>query len=526
MLFLILTETWLRNHLDAEISVPNYSLFRADRTRPKKRRGRNSGGVAVYMRDDLAASSEVLLQHSDGVIELLCLNVKRLNLILCSIYRPPDDPSGGNRSTSRELHLALSKLADILDTLPTPTPDIIIAGDFNVPRVAWPSCIPCPGAGPDDREMISLLSNLSFDYFLEQQVVNPTHKAGNVLDLIFSNNPDSILSHDIAPTAPVSSHHLIRCTTTLLSPCQTVLEVPDSLTGFSVLNLMSNKTNWENINLCLQLQNWDDHFADLSPSDMLEKFISICEDVATQNSPKRRRQKTNHPVVPRHRKILMRKRTKLRKKFYRESNQQRRHALQEKLTEIERKLQSSYNTQLEHDEQKAVEAIYANPKYFYSYARDRYKVKSQVGPLLDTAGNYISDPAEIASTLSEQYKGAFSTPTRFPLDLSAPPTKTLQDFYFDENHIIAAISEVGIHSAPGPDRFPAVLLRKCKEALARPLNLIWRTSLDTGDIPELLKMSVITPIYKGGDKQQAKNYRPVALTSHLIKSSKKLLGHT
>ena len=95
MLFIILTETWLRDHLDAEVKVHNYTLFRTDRSRPKKRRGRNSGGVAVYLRDNLAASSEVLFQHSDGgVIEILCVIVRRLNLVICAVYSPPDDPVG------------------------------------------------------------------------------------------------------------------------------------------------------------------------------------------------------------------------------------------------------------------------------------------------------------------------------------------------------------------------------------------------------------------------------------------------
>ena len=62
MLFCMLTETWLRDHNDAELHIPNYTIFRSDRVRPKKRRGRNSGGTAIYIRDDLAASSDILLK--------------------------------------------------------------------------------------------------------------------------------------------------------------------------------------------------------------------------------------------------------------------------------------------------------------------------------------------------------------------------------------------------------------------------------------------------------------------------------
>ena len=41
--------------------------------------------------------------------------------------------------------------------------------------------------------------------------------------------------------------------------------------------------------------------------------------------------------------------------------------------------------------------------------------------------------------------------------------------------------------------------------------------MDAGDIPAELLMVLICPIHKGGSKLLPTNYRPVALTSHLIK---------
>ena len=65
-----------------------------------------------------------------------------------------------------------------------------------------------------------------------------------------------------------------------------------------------------------------------------------------------------------------------------------------------------------------------------------------------------------------------------------------------------AIDEIPTNSAPAPDHFSSVILKNCK---------------DFGDIPTLIKISNITPIHKRGGKQPAKNYWPVALTSHWIK---------
>ena len=125
--------------------------------------------------------------------------------------------------------------------------------------------------------------------------------------------------------------------------------------------------------------------------------------------------------------------------------------------------------------------------------------------------------------LSNQYKSAFSVPRVQQPSPEQMLEQSLEDFDFTEDDLQKAIGEVGTHSSAGPDRFPAVLLRNCKAVLTRPLFLIWRKSLDTGEIPELLKTSVITPIFKGGDKLKPKNYRPVALTSHLIKIFEKVV---
>ena len=58
--------------------------------------------------------------------------------------------------------------------------------------------------------------------------------------------------------------------------------------------------------------------------------------------------------------------------------------------------------------------------------------------------------------------------------------------------------------------------------LAHPIQLLYKASLKTGEIPIDLKRPIITPIYKGGSRNLPKNYRPVALTSHLIKILEKI----
>ena len=50
------------------------------------------------------------------------------------------------------------------------------------------------------------------------------------------------------------------------------------------------------------------------------------------------------------------------------------------------------------------------------------------------------------------------------------------------------------------------------------LEIIFQKSLDTGEIPQIFKTAFIIPIHKGDSRALPQNYRPVSLTSHLVKT--------
>ena len=94
---------------------------------------------------------------------------------------------------------------------------------------------------------------------------------------------------------------------------------------------------------------------------------------------------------------------------------------------------------------------------------------------------------------------------------------SLTDIEFTEDDIVAACSELNAGSAAGADGIPASLLKICRKELSRPLYILWRASLDRGLIPADLLLVLISPVHKGGSRSLPKNYRPVALTSHVVK---------
>ena len=173
-------------------------------------------------------------------------------------------------------------------------------------------------------------------------------------------------------------------------------------------------------------------------------------------------------------------------------------------------------------ENEAINKIKNNPRAFYSYAKRFSKVKAGVGPFYDEAGDLINDDIKIADVLRNQYDSVFSKPMEedFPNeDLFDESDEELQDdtrltgVHFDREDIKTAIDSLSNYAAPGPDGFPAVLLKMCKHELAEPLEMIFKESLDTGKIPQGWKEAFIFPIHKGGVRSEPANYRPVSLTT-------------
>ncbi len=100
-----------------------------------------------------------------------------------------------------------------------------------------------------------------------------------------------------------------------------------------------------------------------------------------------------------------------------------------------------------------------------------------------------------------------------------------------ENHVITvledevrrALKRVNIRKAAGPDRITGRVLRSCADQLAGLITSIFNESLATSVVPTSFKKSIIIPVPKNNKPSCLNDYRPVALTSIVMKVFERLV---
>ncbi|KAK0152203.1 hypothetical protein N1851_006436 [Merluccius polli] len=77
--------------------------------------------------------------------------------------------------------------------------------------------------------------------------------------------------------------------------------------------------------------------------------------------------------------------------------------------------------------------------------------------------------------------------------------------------------------AVGPDKVCPRLLKVCATELGEPLQYVFNLSLRLGKVPTMWKTSCLIPVPKKTHPSQLNDFRPVVLTSHMMKTMEQLL---
>ena len=155
-----ITETWTNNDISNDfLCLEGYELIeRKDRTDTDRGRG---GGILVYVVKGRCAWKE----EFSGCFEqcaVIKMRGKNLDLAINIIYQSPNSSKNND--------------ASLCDTVKEMRGTYVLIGDFNFPGIRWE-------AGRSDAKGRAFFDEME-DNYLVQHIDEPTHKSGNILDLV------------------------------------------------------------------------------------------------------------------------------------------------------------------------------------------------------------------------------------------------------------------------------------------------------------------------------------------------------
>ena len=103
---------------------------------------------------------------------------------------------------------------------------------------------------------------------------------------------------------------------------------------------------------------------------------------------------------------------------------------------------------------------------------------------------------------------------RISLDADIDP---LTDVEFTPCAVYTKLINLDPSKASGPEGWPILSLKECAQQLSIPLSILFSKSFNSSSLPTTWKEAFVTPIYKKGDRTLVSNYRPISLTSPIVK---------
>ena len=158
----------------------------------------------------------------------------------------------------------------------------LIVGDFNYPEIDW--------ANFRYNSCCDNFMNTISDLCLVQHVLEPTHE-NHILDLIFSQSPETVANVNLLEPLKTSDHQMVLCELNLdLTPYNTH-NLKINYMEFSSSNLNYKKANWSAFLSLLAQVDWDNLFVTDSVDDLWHDFLNILTNICRQCAPK----KIHHP---------------------------------------------------------------------------------------------------------------------------------------------------------------------------------------------------------------------------------------
>ena len=489
-------ETFLKPEIrNSEIFPPTFDAYRKDRND-------NSGwgGVFIATRKSLITHQIPCDKNAEAVLVSIQTQTKGSNLIIGSLYRPPN-------KTSDEYTTSMLK---VIDQACHSKKDIVwLGGDLNLRDINWNNGNIESNFYPKAMNQMYISKFKDNDLFQSNE---QTTRGDSLLDLFFTNRPSL---HTRTCTLPPLGDHDIIMTDNNICPAR-IKPQPRVVHIWKKANVAGLKKDLEDFSKELTEMNTEETVDSIWSKINTALSEAIHKHVPTKIlSPKPQQPWINQTI-----KRLSRRKNRAWRKAKttgRKEDWQRFKFLQKQTRRACRRSYSDFVSGLINDD---------GDRNLWRYIKSKRCDSHGVSPLKKD-GLTFSDSKTKANILNEQFCSVFTQENLSTLpDLGESPHPDMPEITVTIQGIVKLLKNLNPSKAAGPDKIPCRLLVFTAQEIAPAITHLFSLSLKSGEIPDAWRHALVQPVFKKGDRSCAANYRPISLTSvicklleHVIRSS-------
>ena len=432
-----------------------------------------------------------------------CINFEiTFNNRLCSFVLLYRSPSQSNDQYQEFLSNFELNLEDISNKNPFLT---TVLGDFNAKSKKWYSSGDTSPEGTD-------LDFLTRQYGLQQIIKEPTYLSNNsasCIDLIFTSQPNLIMESGTYPSLHPNCHHQIIYANFNLKvhyppPYEReVWHYQDANTD--LIKEAVNRVDWDTLLALNDVDSQVSKFSDVI-LNIMSNYIPHEKIVCDDKDP---------PWVNKRVKAFLKENRQIYNSYKVSKNnfvlQQMFKASQETLR---REIENSKLKYFQNLSDKLSSESPNSKSYWTLLKSFLSNTKIPCIPPLFHLNRYIVDfkeKCDLFNCFFSDQCSLIDTNSIIPSDNLKLTNNVLSNIEINAEEILNIIRTLNPNKAHGPDGISIRMIKICDESICKPLVIIFKKCLLSGKFPSDWKKANVVPIYKKGNKQTLKNYRPVSL---------------
>ena len=495
------SETWLDATVnDNELQIPGFNVIRRDRNR-------NGGGVALFIRDNIAFNPRPDLAV-DGLeatwVELLPPKTK--GILVCSMYRPPND---GNFLTN--LESALSKV--------DPGTELYILGDTNINSTETGSIL------------FGKYKEVLDSFGLDQLIKEPTRitpSTSSVIDHVLTNASELIQSSGVIGGG-FSDHFLTFCSRRCIKGISY---------GHNIKKVRSFK-NYSKLSFIMELRkiDWSSVLTSVDVDYCLSEFSRLFKSAIDVVAPYREIRIRSKPNQWMNSEILaaIRKRNDLLSRYKRNRSNE---VLFKEYCKVRNAVQRDIRLAKENFFKQGVEKNKGDSGKLWNHLKSLgYSKKTSFSSsniVLEDKGCKVFNRSAVARLFNIFYTSVASdlvTKLPNPYGMFCTSSRIFKDYYHriigtkpsfvlspvTSHFIRKQLSSLDPRKAIGLDDVASRFLHDGAESIVLPVTHIINLSISNETVPAAFKDAKVVPVFKKGSKLDVGNYRPVSILNVLSK---------